>query len=486
MNTILNKNFRLIFPLIILAELLSFLGYYYPSVNLIGFIAIAVLTLVLSLYKLEYGLFLLLIDLIIDSMGYLFSFKQAGIIISARLALWLILMSVWLGQVLVKWIKNKKLEINFSSSAYFSYFLILFIFIAWGMVNGLISRNNFSNIFFDANGWMFFTLVLPIYDIVKDKKIIEKIVQIFFAAAAWLSFKTIIILYFFSHQISGFNVDLYGWIRDTRIGEITRMSSGFYRIFMQSHIFVLIGFFVLLFSSFFLLLTFFTSAIIISFSRSFWVGLITGLILSFIYLAKKKLIFRKALYGSGYLISVVLASMILVGAVVKFPFPKVTGAFNLAVLEERSGRIENEAAAASRWALLPKLWEKIKTDPFFGKGFGATVTYQSSDPRQAQSGARGFYTTYAFEWGWLDVWLKLGLFGFLAYLALFVKIIKDGLKINSRFSLSLITGLAVLMAVNIFSPYVNHPLGIGYLLITAAIMESLKLKNNQDTIVSLL
>ncbi len=111
-----------------------------------------------------------------------------------------------------------------------------------------------------------------------------------------------------------------------------------------------------------------------------------------------------------------------------------------------------------------------------GSGFGATVTYQSSDPRLVAASANGLYTTYAFEWGWLDVWLKLGIFGLLAYLALFAKIIFNGLKIGGYLSLSLATGLAVLIAVNIFSPYLNHPLGIGYLILAAAMIENLKLK----------
>jgi hypothetical protein len=43
-------------------------------------------------------------------------------------------------------------------------------------------------------------------------------------------------------------------------------------------------------------------------------------------------------------------------------------------------------------------------------------------------------------------------------------------------SLSLATGLIVLMAVNIFSPYINHPLGIGYIILAAAMMEDIKIK----------
>ena len=120
-----------------------------------------------------------------------------------------------------------------------------------------------------------------------------------------------------------------------------------------------------------------------------------------------------------------------------------------------------------------------------GQGFGATITYQSSDPRVLQASPTGEYTTYAFEWGWLDIWLKLGLFGVLAYLVLIGKIVISGLKlvldnrqqtIDNRTVLGLIIGLGVIVVVSIFSPYMNHPLGIGYLILVSAILENFKVK----------
>ena len=61
---------------------------------------------------------------------------------------------------------------------------------------------------------------------------------------------------------------------------------------------------------------------------------------------------------------------------------------------------------------------------------------------------------------------------------IFIKIIFDGLKTGSYYSLSLAAGLTVVLAVNIFSPYVNHPLGIGYLILATVMIDNLKSKNN--------
>jgi O-antigen ligase len=142
------------------------------------------------------------------------------------------------------------------------------------------------------------------------------------------------------------------------------------------------------------------------------------------------------------------------------------------LFSERATELD-EAAISSRWELLPKLWQKITEAPILGKGFGTTVTYQSRDPRQLASPGQGIYTTYTFEWGWFDIWLKLGFFGMLAYLALLIKFIAETFK-NSKNNPSLFVGLGicliVLAIVNFFTPYLNHPLGIGFILIAATFL----------------
>jgi len=89
-----NRIFKITFLLIITAELLSFLGYYWQIINFICFFIIALLALILSLRRPEYGLYILLTELFIGSFGYLFYFENGGFKISSRIALWLIVMSV--------------------------------------------------------------------------------------------------------------------------------------------------------------------------------------------------------------------------------------------------------------------------------------------------------------------------------------------------------------------------------------------------------
>jgi len=479
--------------LIILAEILSFLGYFWQIINFATFFTIIIITLILSLRRLEYGIYILLTELLIGSFGYLFYFESGGFKISIRVALWLIIMSVWLALELIKFAKIKKIESSFLRSPYFSYFFVLLIFIICGLFNGWLRNNTLGNLFFDFNGWLYFLLVFPIFSVLQNDYNISVLKQIFFACISWLSIKTIILAYIFSHSFNFFSLDLYLWVRQSGVGEITRVVPGFSRIFMQSHIFVLIGFFILLFyllknlsekpnmaikQKFFLIgfSALLLSTIIISFSRSFWIGLAAGgLFICITAIYKLKINLKKFLNFNLNALFIVILSLILTFIIIKFPYPSPAGAFDASnLLSQRAMEISNEAGVSSRWQLLPPLWQKIKTATILGQGFGATVTYKSSDPRVLAVNPKGEYTTYAFEWGWLDVWLKLGLFGLLAYLILLAKIIYDGFKTGSYFSLSLAAGLVVIIAVNIFSPYANHPLGIGYLITAAGLMENIK------------
>jgi O-antigen ligase len=169
-------------------------------------------------------------------------------------------------------------------------------------------------------------------------------------------------------------------------------------------------------------------------------------------------------------------SLALVAFLSYFPYP-ARGNFSLVgLLKERAASL-GEAAAKSRWQLLPPLLTEIKKHWLLGAGFGSTITYRSFDPRVLASSPTGLYTTSAFEWGWLDTWLKLGLVGLLIYLALIYKILKRGwwrLKVERRapyLSLGLNFTLIALVIINFFTPYLNHPLGLGWLMLVAAIFE---------------
>jgi len=157
----------------------------------------------------------------------------------------------------------------------------------------------------------------------------------------------------------------------------------------------------------------------------------------------------------GMLIAGTLALLALIG-IAWFPLPSSTAGNPIAWFTARVDA--GESAATSRWELLPILFDKAMESPLIGHGFGATVTYQSADPRVVTT-TGGSYTTYAFEWGWMDLWIKFGLLGPLVMIWLLVSLIKKRPELAP-----VIITLAV---VHVFTPYLNHPLGLLVLILAA-------------------
>jgi hypothetical protein len=102
------------------------------------------------------------------------------------------------------------------------------------------------------------------------------------------------------------------------------------------------------------------------------------------------------------------------------------------------------------------------------------VTYKTSDPRILSTNPDGMYTTYAFEWGWLEHWVKFGVFGFLLMTVIIYRIGRRILEssIPDWIRYGMFASLLGLAAVHVFSPFLNHPLGFGFLLFAEGYLES--------------
>lgn len=485
MKSYFQKPFRFILLVIILIELLSFFSFLIPPLNSIFFSLLSFFVFILSLVRLEYGIFALLAELFIGSKGHLFFFDLGQLRISFRMALYTIVMIVWLIGLI-----QKKYKFNFIHSKFFIPYFLFFLFLLFGVINGLLSKNQKDLIFFDGNAWLYFLLIFPIYDLLNNKIIKNQILKIFSASLSWLAIKTFIIFFIFTHQIKAIMPDLYYWIRTRGLGEITDIDS-FYRIFFQSQIYSLIGFFIFLSlivfiqdlkkNFYFLFIPFLP--ILISFSRSYWLSFILTF-LTFLLFLKIKEKFSWQNIGMVFLISffVFIFSISFTFFSLNLP-PKPT--IDLGSLIEKKFTFQ-EPAASSRIIQLPYLLSAILEKPFFGHGFGKTVSYFSKDPRALERHLLGLYTTYAFEWGYLDIWLKIGLVGLFIFLILIWKIFKEGLnKIKNKnqtlsevnyYQKSLIfgmlMGLIALIVTHFTSPYLNHPLGIGYLILSAVFFET--------------
>jgi len=476
--------FRKSMIFIIVFELLSFIIYTTQDVANFSFLLLAALFAIIAFLNLPLAILIALAEIFIGGMGYLFYYDLGGAQISIRMAFFIILLAVWIVEL-----AKKRGITAFLKSKFLIPYTVFFTFLGIGLINAFIRGNGIADIFLDFNAYLFFAYLFILYDFLKIHDLWKQIWYVGIACFGWLATKTLIILYFFSHGIETAVWPIYHWVRNTGIGEITLMTSNIYRVFFQSHIYSLIGlaiFATILFIYrskmsrldkvlLFRLLVLGTATVLISLSRSFWAGALASLplIIFFVFYNKIKLtrLLRRAFIG---LMAVAFAFLVLF-VVVKFPLPD-PGEGSFGSLFRQRTNISDEAAAASRWNLWPELWKGILKEPVLGQGFGAKITYITDDPRIREVSPTGEYTTYAFEWGLLDIWYKIGLLGIAAYLWVLISVSKQGIKQylkdkDNVMPLALVSGLIVLFVANFFTPYLNHPLGIGYLILTTIYLD---------------
>lgn len=491
---------------IILVELLSLGGYFYGPLDALAFGILAAATFLITFRRLEYGAAILFAELIIGSKGYLFSMAAGDMRLSLRMVLFAAVITGWLLNMLAnlhrKDSRGSLLTLRCASLR--AWYVLLGATVFFGIALAIRNGNGAGSLIADANAWFYFLSLPVLYDALQRREQIGRFLTICAAALSASLIKVLLVFYMMGHR--GFGDDIltvvYRWIRSTGVGELTQMDS-LYRIFFQSQIYVVLLFFVLIsyvawfarfplrdiakrYAWFGILLVGTIISLILSFSRSFWLGVFAMLLLfsvSVLDLIKKEPSAVVRFFGIG---AASLACALLVLFVVSaIPLPSREGVFSVDLLSDRVENLEDEAAAASRWNLLPIMLDEIKKSPWIGHGFGKTLTYTSKDPRVLLQSESGTYTTYAFEWGYLDLWLKMGLFGLLAYLLLITAIIVRGADtlrqlyhrdsiIEASILRGLLYGLGALSVIHFFTPYLNHPLGIGIVMLAAVLSERLR------------
>lgn len=465
------QYFKITFAAIVVLELISLLSSQIALLEKTAFWVLLAIFAYISFKNPVNGLLIGLAEIFIGGKGHLFVTEINGFNLSIRIAFFIIIFAAWIYNLR----KDHKKLFTLDKNTIIA-FLVLSFFITIGFIQGILF-NGKTNAFFDFNAWIYFALA-PIYLTTFSKKDFSAITQVLAASTTYLSLKTVALLILFGHYVVGIGGFFYKWIRNSGVGEITYVIDNTFRIFMQSQMYLLFGFLLGLTlllakdklktkNDFYLLgYVFITSfALIISQSRSFWVGLGAGLsILGILAIWKLKFRVKKTILAILFLVAMFISQIFLIQV--------LTGNFGNNVVGDRFKDLESEAAGISRLNQLKPLTHEIVQKSLFGYGFGKTVTYKSSDPRVLKQNPDGLYTTYAFEWGYLDIILKIGILGFLSYIFFILVIINLGLKkikTNTLFVVGSLSALVAILFTNIFSPYLNHPLGISYLLLLCAI-----------------
>ena len=467
MDSFFDRKFWLLLSTFILIEIASAVAFFVSPLAVVFSLLIFVAVLWLSLIKLEWGMVIVLMELVVGGLGYLFALPIGDFSLSIRLIIFVAVMLAWL----ISLIKNRNLK---PLQNKYLYALLPFLgCLILALVLALLTGRPFAGIYSDANNYLFLFLLLPaLYSRLK----LETVVKVILAGSWLTALKTATVLFLFSHHIFVLHDGFYKLIRDTGVGEIALISEPLFRIFFQSHFYNLIALFLALGLLFFIAgnrwqkvllgLTVWLNCLVllISQSRTFWLTAIVGLIIFagwLIVQKKPKQIFSLLLLLAGCLISGHLVLNLLIGD------------FNINLFYSRLNEGNATAGVSSRSAQIAPALATIIKSPIIGSGFNQTITYKSSDPRiKNNANPEGIYTTDALELGYLDIALKMGILGLLSY-ALFLLTLLFNLYQKSAMDKRLIgvlIGLLVLLMIHALTPYLNHPLGIGYLIVIVALL----------------
>ncbi|MFH0988115.1 MAG: O-antigen ligase family protein [Parcubacteria group bacterium] len=483
-------------------ELLSYISY---ALNIFGdyssliFVLIVLATFVLGIYKIEWGIYVALAELFIGSQGYLFRLATDNGQVSIRIGIFCAVTVAWVIWLikqrtttpLISFVRNNKPVIALG---------IIWIF---GLVMAFVQRNSATFIYRDANSWLYFLYALPFLTVIIYETQINAIKQIFIACVSYICVKSLVFVYLFSHNIPWL-AEIYKWGRDTGWGEFTPISGNFFRIFSQAQIFALLA--AVLFigpmifnykqqshrplaspkhsdggnygtaSVVFLCLT--IATVFLSLSRTFWLALGASVLIMLVYgLITRQIAIKRLLAIIGQLIILSAVGYGIIFGAVNLPWPSTIASMDL------STRLQYDSAASTRTNELLPLLKAIAKHPVVGSGWGRAVTFTSLDPRFLANNPDGQRTTYAFEWGYLDIILKIGLLGFFIYLYLIWTIGKKlylARKKNADWALPLLFCLIALLIVHTLTPYLNVPLGIGVILLLLVFVNQESYRQNSD------
>jgi len=470
-----NNLFSIYLGIFLLLEFLSWLAWGSPNISWLVLLILGVVIVYLLFKKPIYFLYIPLAEIFWGSLGHSFEYN----IFNTRLIVFLLVILVFI----IKNIRQvKKIKIFKDKNLLMIYLALLFLILI-NIVVGYYNQDDIRKVWLDANAY-FYILYLPIWYQVYDSSQLKDIFEILKAAVLLVAAKTLILFNIFSQDYSFLNIDnIYKWVRDTRTGEITAFKDSFFRIFMQSQFYLTMAWFWLFLKQIkdfknknnFLLISLLSTALLVSLSRSFWLGAISGLlfVLINIFIYQKRNI---SLHVFLNLIVIGLVSIFIVQIFYNLPSYK-----NINIFTQRSID-SSEAAASTRSQLWGPMWQTIAERPVLGHGFAKEITYQSSDPRiKNTDNPAGWHTTYSFEWGWMDQLVKGGGLLVVLFIIWIIQIYYRAyakLSEDPILSLTLMATLTSLLIIHIFTPYINHPLGLAFLMLVSIIFGPYAKKTN--------
>ena len=406
--------------------------------------------------KRDWALGMLFGELLLGGAGHFFEFfglSLRTILLSAFAVLWLT----------KKLLTDKKENFDFPKKLY-SLLIIFSLFLIFSATTGLLNGHGIKPVIQDIIPYGFFILIFPLYYFLEkenNREYLKNLLSAFLIGGASFSLFTFTL---FSSGMQYLQSPYYKWFRDVAMGKITDMGDGFFRIVTPEHL--LITPIILALASLLMkkekrgkmlwtTIIFALLILILDFGRVYLLALCVGLLI-----LKYKHNWKNWLFINFSVCFIIMTLFFGINVI-------ASGGRSIG-MDLFLGRVkslsqpETETSSLTRMTLLKPILAMIKKEPIIGQGIGAKVIF--IDPVNQKQ-----IKTSHFDWGYLELWTELGLFGAMAFLSIIyyinLSLIKK-IRTSSDFFyfyIGLLAGTIALLVMNITSPILFHPLGILYL-----------------------
>lgn len=374
---------------------------------------------------------------------------------------------LWLAQLLSQGNLKQTLNIHNTTNILL---LILALFLTWSFFNGLHNNHTFAGAFADLIPFSFLLLLFPSYYFFTDEKIQDYLVRLIAVFLMGTSIFSLTTFLAFSTGLLKIHDVFYQWYRDVDLGKITDLGLGFFRIVEPMHLVIVP--IILLIASLLMrnekhnnmwrvMLSLATLTLVLNLSRGYFLALLVGLVI-----LKFKHSWKSWLKVSSVTIAIIV--VLFSGISLLASGGKTFGWEQFGVRLKSLTTPQIEISTDTRMMILPAILDVIKTNPFLGIGLGSTVTFMN---------IRNYdmITTSQYDWGYLEMWAEMGIFGALSLLIVYLyAIYKIVTKIKNipdwhDFDVGLLAGLVAFLIMNITIPALFHVFGILFLMFTILI-----------------
>ena len=356
--------------------------------------------------------------------------------------------------------------------------LLFFVFLAIALAIGLHNGNNRLFIRMDLTCFLGLALLPGILAVTQDEKRLERLLNVVFWASVLLALITAFLHYMvaFAGMLSAVKIN-FMLILPRQMGALGLYDSGVLRIYLKSQVFLQFAFLIglkkaaaadskgkrILLGICEGLILF---AVVLSFTRGFWLGLGVSIVLAFVFEWKRRReMFRTGIAAAICFIvllgfsTVVFGDFTLIGEIAKRFDP------NLVVLSDKDkidveyfykefgiNAEENIDAIRIRKESLKMLKERIAEKPLLGHGLGSNLDGIREDGRA--------------EYMYLDMFMKMGIGGLLCFVCLCLwppakyllrRRRKELLPESAGFVMAAMLGLCL---TSVFNPYLSTPMGL--------------------------